>query len=304
MDFFTDSFKLCTPTELIKMIEFQEATVLWQVHYWTELNRKAGRNYYDGRYWTYNSMDKWAETFFWWSRSTVKRIFAELEKNGYLLTGNYNKMKIDHTKWYAVNYEKFKESSRLAQNEPNEKTNSTHAIPSLNEETNKKEVRVVTTNHYEEEYSKLVSEYGRQNVERICLLTDSYIDYWYPHYRKQKHKYLGSSKRLRFAEKLLKCIRETDVDIEDVEDALNYCVELSEDNDPTIFYITSSLPLGYWLLQSGVPYEFIMGTEYDCNKNMRGLFRSEEQKTKERISRNASFLEMRSHGDCDNVNLY
>jgi len=45
----------------------------------------------------------------------LKRIFARLEKSGYLISGRFNKSNIDRTKWYRVNYEAV---NRLCQSEP------------------------------------------------------------------------------------------------------------------------------------------------------------------------------------------
>ncbi len=83
-----------------------EALVLQQVHYWVVLNQRANRNEQDGFFWTYNTFNQWAEQFSaLWSVSTLKRIFARLEKRGFLISGRFNKSNIDRTKWYRVNYE-------------------------------------------------------------------------------------------------------------------------------------------------------------------------------------------------------
>lgn len=93
-----------------------EALVLQQVHYWVVLNQRANRNEQGGFFWTYNTFKAWAEQFaFLWSESTLKRIFARLEKRGFLVSGRFNKSNIDRTKWYRVDYDAL---NRLCQNEP------------------------------------------------------------------------------------------------------------------------------------------------------------------------------------------
>lgn len=93
-----------------------EALVLQQVHYWVVTNQRANRNENGGYFWTYNTFKAWAEQFsFLWSESTLKRIFARLEKRGFLVSGRFNKSNIDRTKWYRVNYE---ELNRLCQSDP------------------------------------------------------------------------------------------------------------------------------------------------------------------------------------------
>ena len=95
---------------LAREIGLNEALILQQINYWIEINKKSGNNYYDGRYWTYNSIRAWQENDFdYMSLDTVKRTFAKLEKAGFLLVGNYNKDLRDKTKWYTINIEKLEE---------------------------------------------------------------------------------------------------------------------------------------------------------------------------------------------------
>lgn len=99
---------------LAKMIGLNEAIFLQQVHYW--INKS--KNFNDGYYWVYNSYDEWLKQFPFWSSATLRRIINKLEKQGLLIKGNYNKLKIDQTKWYRIDYELLERMSRpSAQNE-------------------------------------------------------------------------------------------------------------------------------------------------------------------------------------------
>lgn len=94
---------------LAREIGDRHATVLQQVHYWIEVNRKKKNKevYKDGYYWTYRSIKKWhEEEFDYLSFSTVRRTFDDLIEDGYLITGDYNKFGADRTKWYRVNKDK------------------------------------------------------------------------------------------------------------------------------------------------------------------------------------------------------
>ena len=94
---------------LAREIGDRHATVLQQVHFWIELNKKKKNKevYKDGYYWTYRSIKKWhEEDFDYLSLSTVRRTFDDLIEEGYLITGDYNKFGADRTKWYRVNKEK------------------------------------------------------------------------------------------------------------------------------------------------------------------------------------------------------
>lgn len=114
---------------LAREIGDRHATVLQQVHYWIEVNRKKKNKevYKDGYYWTYRSIKKWhEEEFDYLSFSTVRRTFGDLIEDGYLITGEYNKFGADRTKWYRVNKDKI---SKLYEKITNEKhlSNMTNA---------------------------------------------------------------------------------------------------------------------------------------------------------------------------------
>ncbi|WP_300281970.1 DUF6017 domain-containing protein [Peptacetobacter sp.] len=95
---------------LAREIGLNEALVLQQINYWIEINKRSGNNYFEGRYWTYNSIRAWQENDFdYMSIDTVKRTFSKLEKMGYLIVGNFNKDPRDKTKWYTINDEKLEE---------------------------------------------------------------------------------------------------------------------------------------------------------------------------------------------------
>jgi len=100
-----DSQPLVVDPELAVAIGLNEAIVLQQIHYWVNLNRKAGKNYRDGYYWTYNSVAAWCKQFPFWGRNTVDRTLASLRKQNLIIVANYNKMKMDKTNWYRVNHE-------------------------------------------------------------------------------------------------------------------------------------------------------------------------------------------------------
>lgn len=94
--------------ELVRILgDLNEAVVLNQLNYWIEINKKAEKNLRDGKYWIFNTYQTWRETDFdFWSTDTIRRTLTRLENKGIVLSANYNKLKIDKTKWYTIDYEK------------------------------------------------------------------------------------------------------------------------------------------------------------------------------------------------------
>lgn len=94
--------------ELVRVLgDLNEAVILNQLNYWIEINKKAEKNLHDGKYWVFNTYQTWKETDFdFWSTDTIRRTLTRLENKGIVLTANYNKLKIDKTKWYTIDYEK------------------------------------------------------------------------------------------------------------------------------------------------------------------------------------------------------
>lgn len=95
--------------KLAAKIGVNEAIVLQQIHYWLEKNRETNNNFKEGRYWTYNTYKEWKkENFQFWSTRTISRAIKSLEKQGLLITDNFNKAGFDKTKWYSIDYDKLK----------------------------------------------------------------------------------------------------------------------------------------------------------------------------------------------------
>jgi DNA-binding PadR family transcriptional regulator len=50
----------------------------------------------------FNSVTSFKEQFSFWTESAIRRILKNLESEGYLETGRFNKYGYDKTKWYTV----------------------------------------------------------------------------------------------------------------------------------------------------------------------------------------------------------
>lgn len=85
---------------LAKAIGVNEAIIIQQIHYW--LNKKL--HFYQGKYWTYNSYEKWKGQFSFLTPRQIQYAIKNLEEKKLLISGNFNKSPIDRTKWYTINY--------------------------------------------------------------------------------------------------------------------------------------------------------------------------------------------------------
>ena len=90
---------------LATYIGLNEAIVLQQIHYWLN-NPKVGTEK-DGRKWVRNSLDEWIDDNFpFWDKSTLRRALANLKSDGFIADrSDLNRMKIDRTLWYTINYQ-------------------------------------------------------------------------------------------------------------------------------------------------------------------------------------------------------
>ncbi|WP_139242470.1 hypothetical protein [Bacillus cereus] len=196
---------------LAKQIGLNESIVLQQIHYWLE---KSNHNY-DGRVWVYNTAEKWNDQFSWWSLSTLKRMFNKLEKEGYLLTGNYNKKGFDRTKWYSIDYERLtytscqnnamesvkmnqcnvsERSDPRCQNESMQQVNMTLTIPETTQRTPE------TTTERNADAVEDVSGVKKRKpgvAKQVIEYSEEFEDFWnvYP----RKHRKEDCYKKYRYA---------------------------------------------------------------------------------------------------------
>lgn len=124
---------------LASKVGLNEAIILQQIHYWLV----KSNNIKDDQKWIYNSYAEWEKQFPFWSRSTLIRAISSLERQGYLITANYNKAGFDKTKWYRIDYEKLM-SRRCSQNEQTSYSKRVDGA-SQNEQTNTNRLPETTT---------------------------------------------------------------------------------------------------------------------------------------------------------------
>lgn len=87
--------------DIAKEYGLKEAILLNHLWYWIEKNKANEVHYYDGTYWTYNSVRAFNELFPYLSERKINNALKSLKDKGIIQTGNYNKSSYDRTMWYA-----------------------------------------------------------------------------------------------------------------------------------------------------------------------------------------------------------
>lgn len=117
--------------EIAKECGVNASILFSNIAYWIEHNKANGINFHDGHYWTFNSMKAFSELFPYFSEKQIKTALKKLEDDGLIMTGNYNKLPFDRTKWYAVTnkgYTILNQGNANEQNVPIDETEKSNEI--------------------------------------------------------------------------------------------------------------------------------------------------------------------------------
>ena len=87
--------------ELATKLGVEKAVIIHNMYYWINHNAKNNKNVYDSSVWTYNSASAFGKLFPYIKDRTISRYLLELERDGYIKTGNYSDNIFDKTKWYS-----------------------------------------------------------------------------------------------------------------------------------------------------------------------------------------------------------
>lgn len=78
-----------------------EAILIGNFQFWIAKNKANGEKFFDGRTWTYNSVNAYADQFPYLTANQVRRALERLVSAGVMVVGNYNERAMDRTKWFA-----------------------------------------------------------------------------------------------------------------------------------------------------------------------------------------------------------
>jgi hypothetical protein len=168
---------------LAEKVGLNEGIVLQQLHYWL----LDSKNIRDGHKWVYNTYEDWQKQFPFWSVRTLKRIITGLETEELIITGNYNKLKIDRTKWYRINKEKLdslmerpkcQDGTSIVTTWHDGEDNLSLPLPEITTETTtKKDIYIQYAEFVkmkESEYSKLIEVHGEPLTKKMIEVLDNY----------------------------------------------------------------------------------------------------------------------------------
>ena len=80
----------------------EAAVMLHHVRYWVAKNEANDKNFFEEKYWTFNSTTAFSKLFPFWSARKIGRLLTKLEEEGAIISSRFNKQKYDRTKWYTL----------------------------------------------------------------------------------------------------------------------------------------------------------------------------------------------------------
>lgn len=113
----------------------EEAVVLYNLKFWLFKNMANQKHIYDNNVWTFNSVKAFTKLFPFWSEDKIRRLLNSMEDRKIIISGNYNKLKYDRTKWYSIPQICNFHSAEL----PNGSDESAEPIPDINAVLNSNE---------------------------------------------------------------------------------------------------------------------------------------------------------------------
>lgn len=87
--------------ELAMDHSIEEAIMIEHFAFWIQKNQANDKNFFEGCYWTYNSLAAFKEMFPYMSEKKIRTTLDKLKEKRIIKTGNFNKSQYDRTLWYA-----------------------------------------------------------------------------------------------------------------------------------------------------------------------------------------------------------
>lgn len=79
----------------------ETAIIVANMDFWLSKNKSNNTHFYDGKYWTYNSIRAFSLLFPYYTEAQIRKYIDKMVEVGILIKGNYNENKYDQTRWYT-----------------------------------------------------------------------------------------------------------------------------------------------------------------------------------------------------------
>ena len=216
----------------------EKAVVLSNIRFWLNNNKNKDLSAvkHDGYYWMYNTAKDMSNVLPYFTQSKVQRLLKQLEDDGVLIVGNYNKVKYDRTKWYTLSEFTYDENCSTQTPELNigiEDIEQPIQDSKTNTKTNNKEKIKLEIENLNAEYKVLIS----QKIKDLTNTTNEYqremIENTYKELEKDK------TNRIEQLQKLLEQQQE-DLDTEKIKrlkTAIKYFDDILKSNEPNRYIL-------------------------------------------------------------------
>ena len=79
-----------------------KAILLQHIRFWIHQNEGKKSHTHDNKVWMFQSAADMAKHYPYWSRQKISRLLREMEDDELIISGNFNKLGYDQTKWYTI----------------------------------------------------------------------------------------------------------------------------------------------------------------------------------------------------------
>lgn len=181
-------------TEIAKEYGVLEAVMLQDIYYWVGGNEEKGFNFYDGKYWTYNTIKEFQFKYQFPSEKQIRTALKHLQDAGLIETGDFSSNRFKRPTYYTItekgvavlNHTEVTTCCPTGQNESDQRdtTCSTERaidniyinnnITSLTNQTNKSNTNQYSSNDsFAEEFEIIWKKYPNKRGKQKAL--NSYI---------------------------------------------------------------------------------------------------------------------------------
>lgn len=164
--------------EIAKEYGVNEAILITNLQFWIKKNQANEKNYYEGHYWTYNSIKAWQKLFPFWTEKTIRTILNHLIEKGVIITGNYNQSKYDRTLWYAFADESIWLNGKIhSPKRENGTAEKGEPIPDNNTDNKTDSIYIhAKQNHLDFQVEKRFIKPTLEQVKQYCIERNNNVD--------------------------------------------------------------------------------------------------------------------------------